>query len=114
MTKVPNSPKYEDLNNYYIACKLKYGNNSFVFMGDAEVLSEGEILDKQLDIQEDVLKLGHHGSHLSTSQDSLNKVNPKYSVISDAKGNDYGHPHKETLDKLKANNIFRSIKRIRG
>jgi beta-lactamase superfamily II metal-dependent hydrolase len=101
----PNSEKYEDLNNYSIVVKLKYGNNSFIFMGDAEDISEGEILQKQLDIQADVIKVGHHGSHSSTTQAFLDKVNPKYAVISCEKSNDYGHPHKETLTKLKAKNI---------
>ena len=101
----PNSDKYEDLNNYSIAVKLKYGNNSFIFMGDAEDISEGEILHKQLDIKADILKIGHHGSRSSTTEEFLNKVNPKYAVISCEKGNDYGHPHKETLTKLNSNNI---------
>ncbi|OSA95066.1 UNVERIFIED_ORG: MBL fold protein [Clostridium botulinum] len=101
----PNSAKYEDMNNYSIACKLKYGNTSYVFMGDAEALSEGEILAKQLDISADVLKLGHHGSHSSTSQAFLDKINPKYAIVSCGKGNDYGHPHKETIDKLNTKNI---------
>ncbi|NFT67505.1 MBL fold metallo-hydrolase [Clostridium botulinum] len=101
----PNSTKYEDMNNYSIACKLKYGNTSYVFMGDAEALSEGEILAKQLDISADVLKLGHHGSHSSTSQAFLDKVNPRYAIVSCGKGNDYGHPHQETIDKLNAKNI---------
>lgn len=101
----PNSNKYEDLNNYSIVVKLKYGNNSFIFMGDAEDVSESETLAKQLDIQADVIKLGHHGSSSSTTQALLDKVNPKYAIISCGKDNDYGHPHKETLDKLKAKNI---------
>ncbi len=101
----PNSTKYEDMNNYSIACKLKYGNTSYVFMGDAEALSEGEILAKQLDISADVLKLGHHGSHSSTSQAFLEKVNPQYAIVSCGKGNDYGHPHQETIDKLNKKGI---------
>ncbi|MBY6929773.1 ComEC/Rec2 family competence protein [Clostridium botulinum] len=101
----PNSSKYQDLNNYSIVCKLKYGNTSYLFTGDAESLSEGEILAKQLDISADVLKLGHHGSHSSTSQAFLDKVNPKYAIVSCGKGNDYGHPHQETIDKLNAKNI---------
>lgn len=96
----PNNNKYEDVNNYSIVCKLKYGNTSFLFTGDAEDVSEGEILQKQLDIQADVLKVGHHGSHSSTTQEFLDKVNPTYAIISCGKENDYGHPHKETLDKL--------------
>ncbi|NFN93593.1 MBL fold metallo-hydrolase [Clostridium botulinum] len=101
----PNSAKYEDMNNYSIACKLKYGNTSYVFMGDAETLSEGEILAKQLDISADVLKLGHHGSHSSTSQAFLNKINPRYAIVSCGKDNDYGHPHQETIDKLNKKGI---------
>ncbi len=101
----PNSDKYDDLNNYSIVVKLKYGNNSFMLMGDAQDVSEGEILQKQLDIQADILKVGHHGSHSSTTQAFLDKVNPKYAVISCGKDNDYGHPHKETLDKLNTRNI---------
>lgn len=106
----PNSDKYEDLNNYSIVVKLKYGNNSFIFMGDAQDISEGEMLKKQLDIQADILKVGHHGSHSSTTQPFLDKVKPKYAVISCEKGNDYGHPHKEVLTKLndKNINIFRT------
>ncbi len=101
----PNSEKYEDLNDYSIVVKLKYGNNSFIFMGDAQDISEGEMMKKQLDIQADILKVGHHGSHSSTTQPFLDKVNPKYAVISCEKGNDYGHPHKESLTKLNAKNI---------
>ena len=101
----PNSSTYKDLNNYSIVTKLKYGNNSFIFMGDAEDVSEGELISKQLDISANVLKVGHHGSHSSTTQAFLDKVNPQYAIISCGKDNDYGHPHKETLDKLNAKNI---------
>lgn len=101
----PNSSKYEDMNNYSVVIKLQYGSKSFIFMGDAEDVSEKEILGKQLDIRADVLKVGHHGSHSSTTQAFLDKVNSKYSVISCEKGNDYGHPHKETIDKLNGKNI---------
>lgn len=101
----PNSATYNDLNDYSIAVKIKYGNKSFIFMGDAEALSEGEILKKQLDIQADVLKLGHHGSSSSTSNAFLDKVNPQYAIASCALNNDYGHPHKETLDKLNLRGI---------
>ncbi|HBJ2602265.1 TPA: cell wall-binding repeat-containing protein [Clostridium botulinum] len=101
----PNNSSYSNLNNYSVVIKLKFGNRSFIFTGDAESLSEGEILAKQLDITGDVLKLGHHGSKTSTSQNFLNKVNPKYAVVSCGKNNSYKHPHQETLNKLKAKNI---------
>ncbi|RXI37684.1 hypothetical protein DP129_12875 [Clostridium tetani] len=101
----PSSDSYTDVNNYSIVTKLKFGNNSFIFTGDAEDVSEGEILKKQLDISADVLKVGHHGSNSSTTEDFLKKVNPKYAVISVGKDNKYGHPTEKTLDKLKTNNI---------
>lgn len=106
----PNSSVYEDLNNYSIVCKLKYGDTSFLFTGDAEALSEGEILAKQLDISANVLKVGHHGSSSSTSQAFLDKVNPQYAVISVGAENNYGHPNADVLNKLNSKGIrtFRS------
>lgn len=101
----PNGNSYEDLNNYSIVIKLVYKSNSFLFTGDAQALSENEILKKGFDVKADVLKVGHHGSDTSTSDAFLAKVNPTYAVISVGTGNDYGHPHKETLDKLNAKGI---------
>ena len=68
-------------------------------MGDAEALAESEI---QGDVSADVLKVGHHGSSTSTSEAFLERVNPSYAVISAGADNSYGHPHAETLEKLKA------------
>jgi competence protein ComEC len=101
----PNSSSYEDLNNYSIVIKVTFGSNSFMFDGDAEDISENEMLAKGYDISADVLKVGHHGSSSSTTQAFLNKVNPKYAVISVGKGNDYGHPHKTTMEKLQEKGI---------
>ena len=101
----PINASYDNINNYSIVTKLQFGDNSFIFSGDAESLSEGEILQKQLDIFGDVLKVGHHGSNTSTSDNFLAKVNPKYAVISCEKGNSYGHPHISTMNKLKNKGI---------
>ena len=101
----PNSSGYEDLNNFSIVIRLTFGSNSFMFDGDSEDASENEMLSKGLNISADVLKVGHHGSNSSTTEAFLNKVNPKYAVISCGKGNSYGHPHKTTMDKLKAKGI---------
>lgn len=96
----PNNDNYDSNNNYSIVIKLTYGNNSFLFVGDAEKISEKEILDKKYNISSDVLKIGHHGSRTSSSKEFLDKVNPKIAVISCGKNNDYGHPNKETLTEL--------------
>lgn len=101
----PNNSKYTDPNDYSIVIKLTYGSNKFLFEGDAEALSEKEILSKGFDLSVDVLKLGHHGSRTSTSNEYLDKVNPKYAVVSCGKDNDYGHPHDVTMKKLEKKKI---------
>jgi competence protein ComEC len=101
----PNSSKYEDANNYSIVMKLKYGNTSYLFTGDAENISEGEMIGKGFDISANLMKLGHHGSNSSTSEEFLDRVSPEYAVISVGTDNDYGHPTKATMDKLKKRNI---------
>ncbi|MEG2412556.1 MAG: ComEC/Rec2 family competence protein [Clostridium sp.] len=108
----PIGTGYIDLNDYSIVTKLKYGNNSFIFTGDMETLSEGQLLAKQLDLSADVLKVAHHGSGSSTSQAFLDKVNPKYAVISVGKDNNYGHPDATVLNRLssKGVNLFRTDK----
>lgn len=98
----PNSDIYEDLNNYSAVIKLTYGQNSFVFTGDAEKTSEDEI---RSNIKCDVLKIGHHGSSSSTSKNFLKKTEPKYAVISCGEGNEYGHPHAEVMRRLNDANI---------
>ncbi|WP_443660973.1 ComEC/Rec2 family competence protein [Clostridium algidicarnis] len=101
----PNGSKYEDPNNYSIVIKVTFGSNSFLFTGDAEDVSEKEMLAKGFDLKADVLKVGHHGSKSSTTQGFLDKVSPKYAVVSVGKGNDYGHPVQSTMDRLKNKNI---------
>ena len=92
-----------DLNETSIVLKMQFGNKKFIFTGDATSKNEKNMLDK--DISADVLKVGHHGSEYSTCQEFLDKVNPQYAIISVGKGNKYGHPTSQTLNKLKAKNI---------
>ena len=87
----------DDLNQYSAVLMLTYGDNKFLFTGDAGEASESQIT---ADVKADVLKVGHHGSATATSQEFLNKVRPKYAVIEVGKGNSYGHPTADTLSKL--------------
>lgn len=95
----------KDLNNTSIVLRLIFGNTSFLFTGDATDKTEEELLKSGLNIEADVLKIGHHGSKYSTIDEFLRKVNPKYAIISVGKGNSYKHPENETLTKLNNNNI---------
>lgn len=95
----------KDLNNTSIVLRLVFGKTSFLFTGDATDKTEKEILKSGINVEADVLKLGHHGSKYSTTDEFLSKVNPKYAVISVGKGNSYNHPENETIDKLNSKNI---------
>lgn len=97
----PVRETYESLNDYSAVVKLVYGNNSFIFCGDAEEESEQDMLSSSRgDLKCQVLKVGHHGSSTSTSDPFLNAARPQYAVIMCGTDNDYGHPHKETIEKL--------------
>lgn len=73
-----------------------------MFTGDGTQKTEGIILSENslTDLKSDILKVGHHGSRTSSSDDFVAAVAPLYAVISDGQNNKYGHPHKETLDTL--------------
>lgn len=98
----PNSMSYEDLNNYSVVLRITYGDTSFLMTGDAEEMSEAEILARydKGELTCDVLKVGHHGSDTSTSSPFLSAVSPAVAIISCGKNNSYGHPHIRTLRKL--------------
>lgn len=87
----------DDLNNCSVILKIIYKDRSFLFTGDAEVK---EFDDVYLDMGADVLKVAHHGSRTSTTEELLERIDPEIAVISLGKDNEYGHPHKSTLKYL--------------
>ena len=87
-----------DLNDTSIVVRGVYGDTSFLFMGDATENVEEKILTSNID--SDILKVGHHGSAYSSNLSFLNKVTPKYSIISVGTGNSYEHPASKTISKL--------------
>ncbi|MHB9949977.1 hydrolase [Clostridium botulinum] len=101
----PVKDNYENTNDSSAVVKLTHGNTKFLFTGDAEKTSEKDILNSNEDLSSNVLKVGHHGSHSSSSKEFLDKINPKIAIISCDKNNDYGHPHKETMKELNKRNI---------
>ena len=96
----PLSSGYSDLNQYSAVLKITYKNKSFLFMGDAGVISEQEILNSGVNVKANVLKVGHHGSSTATAQIFLDAVSPQYAVICVGAGNTYGHPTEQTLNRL--------------
>lgn len=98
-----NSNGGSDANEQSLVTLYVNGNDKALFMGDAGEETEHEILNNLEDV--DLIKIGHHGSRTSTSAELLNKVNPEFAVITVGEGNSYGHPHIETMDKLKSKNL---------
>ena len=96
----PETISKNDSNANSVAIKLENGENSFIFTGDAEHNSEEEMCDSKIDLDCDVLVPGHHGSATATTWDFLEETVPEYAVISCGAGNQYGHPDKDTMDKL--------------
>lgn len=96
-----------DSNDGSVVAKLVYGENSFLFTGDAGLYTENLIMwnEEKENLDIDVLKLGHHGARSSSSIPWLEKTSPELAIISAEKGNSYGHPHKETLERLTNLNI---------
>ena len=86
----------------------KFNNHKFLFMGDAGVEVEEDLIEKYNLQDIDVLKVGHHGSKTSSSKNFINEINPKYSIISVGKNNRYGHPNKEVLNTLQDSKIYRT------
>ena len=103
-----NHKDYGNENDNSSVIYIKLNNHKFLFMGDAGVEVEQDLI-KKYNLQDiDVLKVGHHGSKTSSSELFVNKINPKYSIISVGKNNRYGHPNKEVLDNLNKSKIYRT------
>ncbi|MCD8090695.1 MAG: MBL fold metallo-hydrolase [Clostridiales bacterium] len=96
----PTENQTKDCNEYSLVIKLTYGENTFLFTGDAGSQSEYNMIDRGFDLSADVLKVGHHGSAYSTTREFLDEVKPAYAVISCGKDNSYGHPSELTLSRL--------------
>ncbi|CFX86268.1 Beta-lactamase-like [Syntrophomonas zehnderi OL-4] len=96
---------YENLNDFSAVIKLDYGQQSFLFCGDATETAELDMLAAGYNLQSDIIKIGHHGSISSSSRRFLKSVAPVYAVISCGQDNAYGHPHKEVLARLKKADI---------
>ena len=86
----------DNLNVSSLVFRLEFGNNSFLFMGDAEEENEKTISWTKTD----VLKVGHHGSSTSSSEEFLKQVQPQYAIIMVGEDNSYGLPTQETINKL--------------
>lgn len=100
--------KYDNENDNSNVIYTEFNGYKFMFMGDAGVDKEKDILENYNISNIDVLKVGHHGSKTSSSKKFIDETNPKYGVISVGKNNKYGHPNKEILNTLSNSKIYRT------
>ena len=100
--------EYDNENDHSNVIYTELNGYKFMFMGDASVTTENEIIDKYNIPDIDVLKVGHHGSKTSSSKEFINEISPKYSIISVGKNNRYGYPNKEVLNNLNNSKIYRT------
>ena len=95
----------DNLNLYSPIIKFTFKNTSFIFTGDAETDNELDLIKRNINIKSDVLKVGHHGSNSSSSENFIKTIYPKVAIISVGENNSYGHPSVETLNTLEKFNI---------
>ncbi|NQV88189.1 MAG: MBL fold metallo-hydrolase [Parcubacteria group bacterium] len=92
--------KLANVHDSMVVAQLHFGSSTIVFSGDMETSLERELVLTGDNLKSDILKIGHHGSKTSTSEEFLKAVNPQFAVISVGEGNTYGHPTKEILGRL--------------
>ena len=103
-----NTGGYDNENDNSSVIYTELNNFKFLFMGDAGVKVEDDLI-KKYNLQDiDVLKVGHHGSKTSSSKKFINEINPKYSIVSVGKNNRYGHPNSNVLGNLEDCKIYRT------
>jgi len=95
----------ENINNYSIVSKVSFGEIDMIMTGDAEVEVEEKILKSGIDIDAEILKVGHHGSLTSSSEQFLDAISPDYALISCKKWNKYDHPVESTMRKLEERSV---------
>ncbi|MEN6609241.1 MAG: MBL fold metallo-hydrolase [Methanoregulaceae archaeon] len=106
----PGEKIFEEVNDNSVVLKLTYGRESFLFMGDAGIPVEIALLEKGVDLDANILKVGHHGSSDATSKKFLSAVVPLFSVIEVGADNSYNHPSPKVISRLEqgGSSVFRT------
>jgi beta-lactamase superfamily II metal-dependent hydrolase len=92
----------DDINTNSIVLRISYGTVNLLYTGDATTDAEPAMMKAGYPLDADILKVGHHGSSDAGSTAFLNRVDPEVAIISLGRDNEYGHPHRETLERLNA------------
>lgn len=96
----------KDANDDSLVLKISDQEIDYLLMGDLPSEQEEVLLKQNINLNSEILKVGHHGSKHSSSEDFLKVVQPELCVIEVGTDNSYGHPHQEALDRLQKNNCL--------
>ncbi len=103
-----NNTKYNNENDNSIVTYFTYQKYKFLYMGDASITTEDNLLENYNLNNISILKVGHHGSNTSSSKDFIFQINPSISLISVGENNIYHHPNKEVINNLSKSRIYRT------
>lgn len=103
-----NNIKYNNENDNSIITYFTYQKYKFLYMGDASITTEDNLLENYNLNNISILKVGHHGSNTSSSKDFISQINPSISLISVGENNIYHHPNKEVINNLSKSRIYRT------
>ena len=103
-----NNTKYNNENDNSIITYFTYQKYKFLYMGDASITTEDNLLENYNLNNISILKVGHHGSNTSSSKDFIFQINPSISLISVGENNIYHHPNKEVINNLSKSRIYRT------
>jgi len=98
-----NDPGASSANNDSVVLQLTFGENSILFTGDIEKEAEVQILNSNTDLHADIVKVPHHGSRTSSTEEFVKATAPKYAIISVGQKSMFGHPHREVVERWLAN-----------
>lgn len=101
----PKSPLSGDMNRDSIVLKIILGKVSFLLTGDLNHSGEKGLIEEGVNLKSDVLKIGHHGAEDSSSEEFINKVNPRVAILSVGKDNRYGYPSSVVIERFKIKDI---------
>ena len=105
VTFLAPSKLFGDMNDNSICLRVSHGSIDTLFTGDAGIRQEEDMIKDGQPLEAEILQSGHHGSSKSNGYKLLDAADPEYTVISCEAGNDYGHPHRETLKRLESKGV---------
>jgi competence protein ComEC len=99
----PPSETSKSANNDSVVLRIRFGERSILLTGDIEKSAEGSLIASEQELRADVVKVPHHGSKTSSTENFVRATKPAFAIVSAGRNSMFGHPHKEVVDRWRAN-----------